>query len=72
MTTNKKFESLSVEAKEILVENYGEVARELFPERTALHGGVCHCGGLSYFVGDDDCSYTYKCSRCGKEENYSM
>ena len=71
MTTNLKFENLSVEAQKILVENYGEIASELFPGRTALNGGVCYCGGLTYFLGDDEDSYTYKCSRCRKEECYS-
>lgn len=66
-----EFEKLSNEAKECLIENYGEIASELFPGRTALNGGVCYCGGLAYFVADDEISYTYKCSRCGKEECYS-
>ena len=66
-----EFKKLSNEAKECLIENYGEIANELFPGRTALHSGVCHCGGLTYFLGDDEDSYTYKCSRCRKEECYS-
>lgn len=71
MTTNLKFENLSVEAQKILVKNYGEIARELFPERIALDSGVCYCGGLSYFVGEDTHYYTYRCCRCGKEECFS-